>query len=116
MAGKATQTSIVSEPPQEVPGEMRTYDLADMKHALSVRFYKGKAVAFTITVPAQRAFKTPEEIGKMAGFDLADKPPAKATEYVSLWNGEFGKVRFAEVTIGKGPKSDYNLVRARIQQ
>jgi hypothetical protein len=114
--GKATQTSIISEPAQEVPGELRTYDLLDMKKALSIRFYKGKAVAFTITIPAQRAFKTPEEVGKMAGFDLTGKTPAKTTEFVSQWNGEFGKVRFEEVAIGKTAKTDYNSIRARIQQ
>lgn len=114
--GKATDVARVTEPPQEVPGENRTFDLANMKGALIVRFYKGKAAAFSINVPKGQELKTPEELGKLAGFDLAGKRPAKATDFVSQWNGQFGSAKFAEVTIGKGPKSDYNLVRARIQR
>ena len=114
--GKALRTVPITEPPQEVPGEYRNYDLAGMKDALSIRFYKGKAVALTLNVPARKELKTAEELGKLAGFDLAGKNPAKATEFVTQWNGQFGPARFAEVSIGKSQKTDYNLIRARIQQ
>lgn len=114
--GKSLRTVPVTEPPQEVPGENRSYDLAGMKDALSIRFYKGKAVAFTLNVPPGKELKTAEELGKLAGFELAGKTPAKATDFVSQWNGQFGPAKFAEVSIGKSAKTDYNLVRARIQQ
>jgi hypothetical protein len=113
--GKSTDVEPVTEPPQEVPGEYRIYGLPDMKGALSVRFYKGKAVAFTMEVPKGKELKTAEELGKVAGFDLAGKKPAKSTDFMSQWNGQFGPAKFAEVTIGKSAKTDYNFVRARIQ-
>jgi hypothetical protein len=116
VAGKHVTITPVTEPPQEVPGEYRTYNLSDMKEALSVRFYKGKAVAFTISLPKGRELKTAAELGKAVGFDLTGKAPAKATDFMSQWNGQFGSARFAEVTIGKSATTDYNLVRARIQQ
>lgn len=115
-AGKHVTITPITEPPQEVPGEYRTYNLPDMNEALSVRFYKGKAVAFTINVPKGRELKTAAELGKATGFDVTGKTPAKATDFMSQWNGQFGSARFAEVTIGKSATTDYNLVRARVQQ
>lgn len=116
MAGKHVTLTPITEPPQEVPGEYRTYDLPDMKEALSVRFYKGKAVAFTVNVPKGKEFKTAQELGDAVGFDVKGKPAAKATEFMSQWNGQFGTAKFAEITIGKTATTNYNLVRARIQQ
>lgn len=114
--GKATQVTPITKTPEEMPGEFRHYPLEGITDTLQVRFYKGKAVAFNLTVQKEKQTKTPEELAKMAGFDMTGKSGNDPSPHARKWKGEFGGVNFSEITAVKSNVDNYYTLSVKVEQ
>lgn len=114
--GKAAQVTPITKTPEEMPGEFRHYHLEGITDTLQVRFYKGKAVAFNLTVQKEKQTKTPEELAKMAGFDMTGKRGDDPSPHARKWSGEFGGVKFKEITAVKSNVDNYYTLSVKVEQ
>jgi hypothetical protein len=113
--GKAATVTAITKTPEEMPGEFRHYKVSGLEETLQVRFYKGKAVSFNITLAKAEQKKTAEELAKYAGFNLEGKRAERPSAYAAKWTGEFGGVQFSEITAVKSNTDDYYTLSAKVQ-
>lgn len=114
--GKATQVTPITNTPEEMPGEFRHYQLEGVTETLQVRFYKGRSVAFNLTVQKEKQTRTPEELAKMAGFDMTGNRGERASAYAQKWSGEFGGARFKEIIAVKTSTEGYHVLTVKVEQ
>lgn len=113
--GKAATVTPITKTPEEMPGEFRHYKVTGLEETLQVRFYKGKAVSFNVTLTKAEQKKTAEELVKYAGFNTEGKRAERPSAYVAKWSGEFGGVQFVEITAVKSNVDDYYTLSAKVQ-
>lgn len=114
--GKAASVTPITKTPEEMPGEFRNYKISGLEETLQVRFYRGKAVFFNISLAKGEQKKTAEELAKYAGFDVEGKRAERPTAYAAKWSGEFGGAQFLEIIAVKSNTDDYYTLSAKVQQ
>lgn len=113
--GKAATITPITKTPEEMPGEFRHYKVSGLEETLQVRFYKGKAVSFNVTLAKAEQKKTAEELAKYAGFNTDGKRAERPSAHAAKWSGEFGGVQFSEITAVKSNVDDYYTLSAKVQ-
>ena len=115
----AEVTPIENDPTQE-PGEYRDYRVAGVRngvtsHGLMVLFNDGRAVHFTLDLPAPQ--ESAETALLMAGIDVRNSQPTVTTIAAKRWAGVFAGVYFKDVAAVKADRdfSNYTTVQANLR-
>jgi hypothetical protein len=103
LLGKPTRILPTLGTPDEMPGEVREYDLGPREGVAAkggrrgaVRFYKNKAVYFEIDLP--KPVKDPREALKEVGLDASNAGAYLEVPTATRWRGEISKLIFKDVS------------------
>lgn len=81
--GKPTEVTRIRRIPEQMPGEFRDYELSDAPGPITVRFFRGRAVFFTVFLPE------PEESSRRAlqrvGIEVGEAPPDTRALLADWW-------------------------------
>lgn len=113
LIGKAVEVDQIKSHSEYYPGEFRNYEIAGLKDSVQVRFYKGKAIAFVLTLPSDKQTKTAEDLAKLGGFDVSSG--RQAGVYAVAFDGTFNGVVFQEVKALKSKVDDFYNLTAKVQ-
>lgn len=115
--GAPTAVEPIENIPEEMPGEYREYEIPGAPGPATVRFYRDRAVFFTIFLPEGES--TAEAALQRVGIDVAGEGPDTRAPVAEWWRYDiFGGKTFVKVGAlrGMGGGGDeYDMVQAELQ-
>lgn len=113
--GKPTSITPITNAPQNMPGEYRHYAVTQ-KHGpagdLQVRYYKGVAISFVLTVPPTLLQSRPEFVANLGGLAIETNGNGDSTW--REWSGSFAGIQFDDIRVtGNGRTFDHLAARVR---
>ena len=111
LGGSVGRTKITADR-EFMPGDYRDYKIGQItplvtRYDLVIRFYKGRAVHFTLDLP--RTVDTPAEALLLAGINVRGQAPRVTAPGATRWTGTFNDVAFKDAAAVKAGTAEQNF-------